>query len=197
MWQEIAKWYRSWMLQEFITLVSVQTLSLDTARASTGWITLSRSILRVRRRSAVCSSGEFKLCTNVSYASPVFSFYFDILYTYLCRFDEHVSFASILRATVCLRADPKCLFLATNPDPSYPVSTTFNGRRLEIPGAGAIARAVATAAGREPVFLGKPHAPMFEHLKNLYLSDTGEPLDPARTLFIGDRYLSCTFLSRI
>ena len=99
-----------------------------------------------------------------------------------------MNFASMMRACVCLRVDPKCHFLATNPDPTYPVSVSYKGSRLEIPGAGSIATAIATAAGREPLFLGKPCAPMFEHVKSLYLSDTGQTLDPSRTLFIGDRY---------
>jgi len=50
-------------------------------------------------------------------------------------------------------------FIASNHDPTYP---TREGLR---PGAGAIVAAVATAAGREPRFAGKPHEPMRSLLK--------------------------------
>lgn len=94
----------------------------------------------------------------------------------------------MLRATACLRADPKCHFVATNDDPSNPVNASLKGVMLEIPGAGAIVRAIATASDRDPTVLGKPHAPMFEHILQMYKNDTGNTLDPSKTLFVGDRY---------
>ena len=42
--------------------------------------------------------------------------------------------------------------------------------------------AVATAAGREPIVMGKPHPMMFETVKKKY-----PQVDPSRTLMIGDR----------
>jgi HAD superfamily hydrolase (TIGR01450 family) len=47
-------------------------------------------------------------------------------------------------------------FLATNDDPTFPVSGP-QGPRL-LPGNGALVAAVATASGVEPVVTGKPHA---------------------------------------
>ncbi|MDQ2678883.1 MAG: HAD hydrolase-like protein [Actinomycetota bacterium] len=47
-------------------------------------------------------------------------------------------------------------FLATNDDPTFPV-TGPAGRRL-LPGNGALVAAVATASGRAPEVTGKPHA---------------------------------------
>ena len=105
----------------------------------------------------------------------------------LVGFDEQLTYARMLRAAVCLHANPECPFIATNPDPTFPVGAMVNGHRIEIPGTGSIVRAVATAACREPVILGKPYAPMFEHIQQLYEEDAGAPLDPSRTLFIGDR----------
>jgi phosphoglycolate/pyridoxal phosphate phosphatase family enzyme len=114
----------------------------------------------------------------------------------LVGFDEHVTYASMLRATACLRADPKCHFIATNDDPTNPVNATLKGVQLEIPGTGAIVRAIAVAAGREPIVMGKPHAPMFEHIKEMYAKDTGNTLDPSKTLFIGDRLVADVSFAR-
>ena len=57
-------------------------------------------------------------------------------------------------------------FLATNDDPTFPV-TGPAGRRL-LPGNGALVAAVATASGREPEVTGKPHAPMASLLVERY-----------------------------
>lgn len=53
-------------------------------------------------------------------------------------------------------------FLATNDDPTYPV-TGPNGPRL-LPGNGALVAAVAATAGTPAVVTGKPYAPMAELL---------------------------------
>ena len=42
--------------------------------------------------------------------------------------------------------------------------------------------AVATAAGRDPVVMGKPHPAMFEEVRKSH-----PEIDPKRTLMIGDR----------
>ena len=49
-------------------------------------------------------------------------------------------------------------------------------------GTGAMVAAVTTAAGREPVVLGKPSKFMFEIVQRRHPS-----IQPARTLMIGDR----------
>ena len=43
--------------------------------------------------------------------------------------------------------------------------------------------AVATAAGRDPVVMGKPHPAMFEEVRKSH-----PEIDPKRTLMIGDRH---------
>ena len=53
-------------------------------------------------------------------------------------------------------------FLATNDDPTYPVTGPVGPRLL--PGNGALVAAVATAAGVAAQVTGKPHAPMAELL---------------------------------
>ena len=64
------------------------------------------------------------------------------------------------------------LFVATNLDPTYPVDGGL------VPGAGALAAAVATAAGREPIVAGKPERPMADLVRSRF---------GARGVVIGDR----------
>lgn len=68
-------------------------------------------------------------------------------------------------------------FIATNHDPTYP---TPDG---PLPGGGSIVAAVATAAGAEPTFAGKPHRPMAE----LVAARMGASFEPAETVMVGDR----------
>ncbi len=65
--------------------------------------------------------------------------------------------------------------IATNRDATYPTETG------EIPGGGSIVAAVATAAGREPLVIGKPEPFALE----MILRDAGTPLDEAA--MVGDR----------
>ena len=54
----------------------------------------------------------------------------------------------------------------------------------DIPGTGSMVAAVKTAAGREPVVLGKPSRFMFEIVQKRHPS-----IVPERTLMIGDRFV--------
>lgn len=67
-------------------------------------------------------------------------------------------------------------FVATNPDPTYPLE----GGRL-IPGAGSIVAAIQACAEVEPFVVGKPNPFLIE----LILRDAG--LSPAEALVVGDR----------
>jgi HAD superfamily hydrolase (TIGR01450 family) len=68
-------------------------------------------------------------------------------------FHREFDFDELVRASQAVRDGAH--FVATNLDPTYPVA---DGGLL--PGGGAIAAAVATASGRQPVVAGKPEAPM-------------------------------------
>jgi phosphoglycolate/pyridoxal phosphate phosphatase family enzyme len=87
--------------------------------------------------------------------------------------DRSLSFKSLARAQAAIRNG--ALFVATNPDPTFPTPDGL------LPGAGSLVAAVATAAEQEPVMMGKPGLALAEILA----STTGIP--PAETLFVGDR----------
>ena len=90
---------------------------------------------------------------------------------------RNFDFARLHTASRAIRNGAR--FVATNADATYP---TPDG--LE-PGGGAIVAAVATASGCEPVFAGKPHAPMADVIRRLVASD-GD-LDPRSMVMVGDR----------
>ena len=87
--------------------------------------------------------------------------------------DRGVTYRALAEAQAAI-ADG-ALFVATNPDPTFPVPDGL------APGAGALVAAVATAAGRQPVVMGKPGLALAEALAKI----TG--IGPGSTLFIGDR----------
>ena len=87
--------------------------------------------------------------------------------------DRAIDFAILAAAQKAVRAG--ALFVATNRDATFP---TCEG---EVPGAGCIVAAVATAAEREPILMGKPSLALAEVLA----STTG--ISAAETVFVGDR----------
>jgi 4-nitrophenyl phosphatase len=87
--------------------------------------------------------------------------------------DRSISFETLARAQAAVRNG--ALFVATNPDPTFPTPDGL------VPGAGAMVAAVATAAEAEPVFMGKPALALAEILSSV----TGIPAE--KTLFVGDR----------
>ncbi|XP_072886289.1 pyridoxal phosphate phosphatase [Hemitrygon akajei] len=120
----------------------------------------------------------------------------------LVGYDEHFSFVRLAKACSYLR-DPQCLFVATDPDPWHPLvgGTVVPGLKLlnpndedvepknQItctvrPGTGSLMAAVEVASGRKAEVIGKPSRFMFDCINE---RGAGEPLDPARTLMIGDR----------
>ncbi len=87
--------------------------------------------------------------------------------------DRGFSYRALAEAQAAVLAG--ALFVATNQDATFPTATGL------LPGAGSIVAAVATAAGREPLVMGKPGLALAETLAGV----TGVP--PAQTLFVGDR----------
>jgi ribonucleotide monophosphatase NagD (HAD superfamily) len=76
----------------------------------------------------------------------------------------------LTRAADAVRAGAR--FVATNLDPTFPVAGGL------LPGAGALAAAVATAAGRRPEVAGKPEPPMVRLVHERY---------GTRGVVVGDR----------
>lgn len=69
-----------------------------------------------------------------------------------------------------------CPFFATNTDATFPLEGGY-----EAPGAGSLVAALATAAGRQPVVVGKPEPALI----NICLEQTGAT--PEETLVVGDK----------
>ncbi len=81
---------------------------------------------------------------------------------------------------------PEFLLLVPNPDDVYPGS---DGK--VVIAAGAVARFLRQLLHRrgsdtEPIFLGKPFRPIFEHQHAVLEQRTGHRIDPARVLMVGD-----------
>jgi len=80
-----------------------------------------------------------------------------------------------------LLANPDCLFLLDMPDETFKARAD-SGIMVHLPCTGSMVAAVATAAGRKPVVLGKPSKFMFEIVQKRHPA-----IEPERTLMIGDR----------
>lgn len=75
-------------------------------------------------------------------------------------FHRDFDFDGLTRAADAARGGAR--FVATNLDPTYPVHGGV------VPGAGALAAAVSTAAGRTPEVAGKPEAPMADLVRSRF-----------------------------
>lgn len=84
-------------------------------------------------------------------------------------------YARLQAANAAIRGGAR--FIATNDDPSFPTPAG------QIPGAGALVAAVATASGVDPVVAGKPYRPM----ARLVAARCGPGFRPERALVVGDR----------
>ncbi|XP_006026062.1 pyridoxal phosphate phosphatase, partial [Alligator sinensis] len=93
----------------------------------------------------------------------------------LVGYDDQFTFAKLAQACAYLR-DPRCLLVATDPDPWHPLG---NGQRT--PGTGSLTAAVETASGRKALVVGKPNTYMFDCIVERF------GVDPSRTLMVGDR----------
>jgi HAD superfamily hydrolase (TIGR01450 family) len=81
---------------------------------------------------------------------------------------------------------PKRPLIVPNPDEFYP---KHSGRiHIAAGGIGRFIQRVLSAYGvsLEPLYLGKPHAPIFEHNHSQLEKRYGKPIDPRRVLMIGD-----------
>ncbi|VDO79205.1 unnamed protein product [Onchocerca flexuosa] len=82
----------------------------------------------------------------------------------IVSYDIHISYPKIMRAASYIN-QPGVRFYATNPDPKLPGPVPG----VVVPGSGVNVRAVETAAGKEPIIIGKPSKTMFEYIKERYI----------------------------
>ena len=101
--------------------------------------------------------------------------------------EKNYDWETVLNAIVnYFIADPAALLIVPNPDEYYPIP---NGE-IEI-ASGATARFIQNVLRAhhidiEPIYLGKPYAPIFEHNHSTLQGRLGKPIEPGRVIMVGD-----------
>ncbi|KAJ0989710.1 hypothetical protein J5N97_008066 [Dioscorea zingiberensis] len=90
--------------------------------------------------------------------------------------DLHVNYYKLHYATLCIRENPGCLFIATNRDALGHLTDS-----QECPGAGCMVAAVCGTTEKEPVVVGKPSTFMMDFLVKRFQIDT------SKMCMVGDR----------
>jgi 4-nitrophenyl phosphatase len=126
---------------------------------------------RIRPGARVLVIGEHGLRLAMRRAG--FTVAWDRVAAVVVGLDRTLNYRKLTRATVALLDG--ALFVAANPDPLIPTS------RGVIPGAGVPVEALAYAAGRRPVMLGKPQPGLL--LEGMARTGTA----PAETVMVGDQ----------
>lgn len=90
--------------------------------------------------------------------------------------DPYINYYKLQYATLCIRENPGCLFIATNRDAVGHMTDL-----QEWPGAGCMVAAVCGSTQKEPVVVGKPSTFMMEFLLNKFHIAT------SRMCMVGDR----------
>merc|ERR1711924_389443 len=91
-------------------------------------------------------------------------------------FDRNINYHKIQYATLCIRDNPGCEFIATNTD-----AVTHLTDAQEWAGNGSMVGAIKGCTGQEPNLVGKPSSLMID-----YIADK-ENLDKSEICMIGDR----------
>ncbi|VDD94299.1 unnamed protein product, partial [Enterobius vermicularis] len=91
-------------------------------------------------------------------------------------FEKYFNYVKMIKAANYLQNED-CLFFGTNEDETSPGPYP----NTVIPDTGPILTAVKSASGRQPLVVGKPHAPAFEYISRRW------NLKPDRTFMVGDR----------
>lgn len=90
--------------------------------------------------------------------------------------DTKITYSKVAYALLHLQSNPGCLFVATNPDNTFP---SHGGRIL--PGGGTMVKMVEYCSQKTPVVVGKPSQWFLEQVIDTY------KLDRSRTLMVGDK----------
>ncbi|XP_074590280.1 phosphoglycolate phosphatase 2-like [Curcuma longa] len=90
--------------------------------------------------------------------------------------DQYINYYKLQYATLCIRENPGCLFIATNRDAVGHMTDS-----QEWPGAGCMVGAVAGSTGKEPTVVGKPSTFLMDFLLERFQIET------SRMCMVGDR----------
>ncbi|KAL0904687.1 hypothetical protein M5K25_026821 [Dendrobium thyrsiflorum] len=90
--------------------------------------------------------------------------------------DQYINYYKLQYATLCIRENPGCLFIATNCDAVGHLTDL-----QEWPGAGCMVAAVRGSVQKEPVVVGKPSTFLMDFLLERYQIDT------SKMCMVGDR----------
>ncbi|XP_058202472.1 phosphoglycolate phosphatase 2 [Rhododendron vialii] len=90
--------------------------------------------------------------------------------------DQYINYYKLQYATLCIRENPGCLFIATNRDAVGHMTDL-----QEWPGAGCMVAAVCGSTQKEPIVVGKPSTFMMEFLLKKFHTNT------SRMCMVGDR----------
>lgn len=90
--------------------------------------------------------------------------------------DQYINFYKLQYATLCIRENPGCLFIATNRDAVGHLTDL-----QEWPGAGCMVAAVCGSVQKEPIVVGKPSTFLMDFLIEKYQIDT------SKMCMVGDR----------
>jgi phosphoglycolate phosphatase len=105
-------------------------------------------------------------------------------------FDGCINYYKLAYAARCIREIPSCRLVACNTDRWIP-----SAGGVLLPGTGCMVQAVSAAAGVPPAIVcGKPAPMLWSIVRNAF--DDKQPLDPARTLMIGDSLETDTAFGR-
>ncbi|KAG8390713.1 hypothetical protein BUALT_Bualt01G0112100 [Buddleja alternifolia] len=91
-------------------------------------------------------------------------------------FDRHFNYYKIQYATLCIRENPGCLFIATNRD-----AVTHLTDAQEWAGGGSMVGAIGGSTQREPLVVGKPSTFMMDYLANEF------NISKSQICMVGDR----------
>jgi len=141
-------------MDEIITAGSATAKYLAAEGITKAWVIGEQGLHREIEMAGISSAGE-EDCEAV-----------------VIGWDETATLASVRRAALAIRKG--ALFIATNIDRTFP---TPEG---PVAGVGALAEALRTGSGKDPVVVGKPFEPMFREA----LDSVGLP--PDRIVMIGD-----------
>lgn len=91
-------------------------------------------------------------------------------------FDRHINYYKIQYATLCIRENPGCLFVATNTD-----AVTHLTDAQEWAGNGSMVGALKGSCQRDPIVVGKPAPFMLDYISRKF------GVRPDQMCMVGDR----------